>query len=291
VPVTRAGGGQVKSTTSDLDPTRAGAAAILRDLLSQWGIGDLYADAMRLIKQGLDENAVLIQLQDTDAYKRRFAGNELRRKAGLAVLSPAEYVSVETSLKDVMRQYGLPAGFYDSPDDLTKFIGSDVSPQELSQRAAAAQKIWLSGNNDLKSQWRDYYGLSDGDGIASLLDPKVALPIIDQKLTAAQIGAAARRQGLDVDRTRAEYFQSHGVDEASALKGYSDIAASQAITEDIARRFGETFSQADAEDDTLLGLASAQRKRKDLYGKESALFSGRSGADQSALSKSTAGSY
>lgn len=272
-------------------PTQQSASAVLRNMLTQWGIAELYKDALSLMKQGLDQNAIVIQLQNTDAYKKRFAGNELRRKAGLAVLSPAEYVSNETAYKDVLRQNGLPSGFYDSNDDLTKFIANDVSPQELQSRAEIAQRMWLSGNEDYKSVWHDYYGLSDGDAIASLLDPKQALPIIQAKQTATQIGAAAQRQGLDVDKSRAEYFAAHGVDEQAALKGYTDVAAELPDTANIAKRFGETFDQTDAENADILGLASAQRKKKDLFSSESGLFAGRSGATQAALSKSTAGSY
>jgi hypothetical protein len=246
---------------------------------------------MKLIKQGLDDNAVLVQLQDTAAYKKRFAGNELRRKAGLTVLTPAEYVSTETAYKDVLRQNGLPKGFYDTADDLTNFIAGDVSPQELQTRAEAAQRIWLSGNEDYKSVWKDYYGLSDGDAIASMLDPKTALPLIQQKVTSTQIGAAANRQGLDVDKSRAEFFAAHGVDEQAALKGYGDVAAELPDTANIAARFGQTFGQTDAENADILGLASAQRKKKDLFNSEAALFNGQSGAQQSSLSKSTAGQY
>lgn len=272
-------------------PTQQSASALLRDMLTQWGIGELYKDAFSLIKQGLDENAVLIQLQNTDAYKKRFAGNELRRKAGLSVLSPAEYVATETSYKDVLRQNGLPAGFYDKSDDLTKFIANDVSPQELSQRAETAQRMWLSGNEDYKSVWRDYYGLSDGDAIASILDPKTALPIIQQKMTATQIGAAAQRQGLDVDKARSEFLTAQGIDEAAAQKGYAAVGAELSDTSNIAQRFGQSFTQTDAENADLLGLASAQRKKKDLFNSEASLFAQSSGSQSSSLSKSTAGSY
>lgn len=267
------------------------ASEILRDLLNQWGIGALYADAMRLIKQGLNENAVLVQLQDTDTYRRRFKGNELRRQKGLQVLSPAEYVATETQYKTVMRQYGLPTGFYDSADDLTRLLGADVSPAELATRAQAAQKAWLGGNRDYRRAWKDMYGLTDGDGIAALLDPNIAMPIIEQRQSAVAINAAAFRQGLNVNRQRAEGLAAQGVDEQQALQGYSQIGETFGTDQVIAQRFGTTFSQAEEENDRLLGMASAQRKRKDLYGKEGALFEGASGSTKESLSKSTAGSY
>ena len=256
-----------------------------------WGISDLYNDALGLIKQGLDENAILVQLEQTASFKKRFAANEDRRAKGLAVLSPAEYIATETQYKSVLRMYGMPAGFYDSNDDVRGFLANDVSPAELSSRAQAAQKIWLSGNQDYKNVWRSYYGLSDGDAIAALLDPKMALPIVEQKLTATQIGAAAARQGLSVSRQRAELFAASGVDEQAAQTGYVQVAGELEADRTIADRFGSTFGQQDAENADLLGLASAQRKRKELYGQEAGLFGERSGTSQASFARPAAGSY
>lgn len=272
-------------------PSETNAAAILKAMLEQWGIGDLYADALKLIKQGLDDSAVLLQLQESDTYKRRFSANEDRKKKGLSVLSPAEYVANENQYKQVLRMYGLPAGFYDSNDDVRSFLANDVSPSELASRAQAAQKVWVTGNQDLRSTWRDYYGLSDGDAIAALLDPATAMPIVEQRLTATQIGAAARRQALDVSRQRAEELSGLGVDEETALSGYGQIGESLDTDQSIAARFGQEFTLSEEEDDRLLGLASAKRKRRDLYGQEAALFNERTGSDQRSLSRTTAGGY
>lgn len=274
-----------------VDPLTAGAAAIIKQYLDAWGISDLYADALALIKQGLDNDAILVQLENTESFKRRFAANEDRKKKGLKVLSPAEYIANETQYKSVLRMYGMPAGFYDSNDDVRGFLANDVSPAELSSRAQAAQKIWLSGNEDYKNVWRSYYGLSDGDAIAALLDPKMALPIVEQKLAVTQIGAAAARQGLTVDRSRAELFAASGVDEQAALAGYGQIAASASTDATIAERFGQSFGQADEENDRLLSLASAQRKRRELYGQEAGLFGEQSGTGQAAFTRPAAGSY
>jgi hypothetical protein len=277
--------------TKPLDPTQAGAAAIIKSYLDAWGISDLYKDALALIKQGLNDDAILVQLESTDTYKKRFSANEDRKKKGLSVLSPAEYIAAENSYKQVLRSYGLPAGFYDSNDDVKQFLANDVSPSELSARAQNAQKIWLTGNPDYRSVWKDFYGLSDGDAIAAMLDPNTALPLIDQKVTATQIGAAARRQGIAVNADRAGQLGGLGVDEQTALKGYGAIAANQATDQSIAQRFGDQFDITDEENDQLLGLASAQRKRRRLYGAETGLFSEQAGSDKGAFSRPTAGRY
>src|ERR1700749_1854637 len=99
------------------NPQQASALAWFKQQLTQWGIATLVPDAQKLIMQGLDNDAVTLQLQETDAYKKRFAANALRIKAGLTVLSPAEYVATETAYAQVLRQFGLPKGFYDSRDD------------------------------------------------------------------------------------------------------------------------------------------------------------------------------
>lgn len=277
--------------TAPLNPTQTGAAAIIKQYLDAWGIGDLYKDALALIKQGLDDAAILVQLEASDSYKRRFSANEDRKKKGLSVLTPAEYIANEDQYKQVLRMYGLPQGFYDGNDDVKNFLANDVSPSELASRAQAAQKVWLTGNEDYRSTWKDFYGLSDGDAIAAMLDPKTAMPLIEQQVTATQIGAAAKRQGLGVDRQRAEQFAQGGVDEQAALAGYGKIAETGAVDQSIASRFGTDFGQTDEEDLNLLGLASAKRKRQRLYGAEAGLFDERGGSASGAFSRPTAGGY
>lgn len=273
------------------DPTKVGAAQVIREQLRQWGIEELFTDVLALIRQGLSEDAIIIQLQDSDAYKKRFAANEIRRQKGLAVLNPAEYVATETQYRSVLRSYGLPEGFYDSNTDLNGFLGNDVSPAELAQRAQTAQQIWLTGNQEYKSVWKDFYGLSDGDAIASILDPKVALPMIEQKRVATQIAAAAKRNSLDVERQRAEYFTTLGLGEPDAIKAYGEIGEAASVDSAIANRFGTTFNQEDEENARLLGLASAKRKQRTLYNKEAALFAGGSGVDKATFARPQSGSY
>lgn len=276
---------------ASLDPAQMGASAFIKAMLQEWGVPELYNDALRLIREGLDADAITLQLEETQAFKTRFSANEDRRKRGLPALSPAEYIATERQYRQVLRQYGLPAGFYDSNDDVKKFLSADVSPAELASRAQSAQTIWLSGNEDYRNVWRDFYGLSDGDAIAAMLDPKTAMPLVEQRVAATQIGAAARRQGLDVNADRAQQLGAMGVDEQAALTGYSQIAATAETDKGIASRFGDTFTQSDEEDDRLLGLASAARKRKQLYGKEAALFTQRGGSAEGSFSRQAAGQY
>ena len=63
-------------------------------------------------------------IKDTEAYKQRFAGNEQLRKQGKPTYSLTQYLQLERDYKTAMQGSGLPAGFYDGPDDFANFIGN-----------------------------------------------------------------------------------------------------------------------------------------------------------------------
>src|SRR5690242_14780275 len=88
--------------------------AIISKYLTEWGLSSLTSLVNSLGKSGATQDSIALQIQNSDEYKTRFAGNEARVKAGLSVLSPAEYIALEGQYKQVLRSYGMPAGFYDS---------------------------------------------------------------------------------------------------------------------------------------------------------------------------------
>lgn len=272
-------------------PTQQSAFDIINDQLHQWGLGQLAGTAANLIKQGLDANAVTIELQNSPAYQQRFSANADRIKKGLPALTPAQYVATEQSYKQVLSQYGLPPGFYDSPNDLHDFIAKDVSPQELQTRATAAQQTWLSNDSATKTAWRQMYGLSDGAAIAAILDPDTALPIVQRQANAAQMGGEALRQGLTVDKQRFENWSDQGISAAQAQKGIDQTALEAPAMARFAQRFGESYSQGTALDANVANNAAAAQKRQGLINNETALFSSRTAADTAALGRNQSGQW
>jgi hypothetical protein len=273
--------------TSPLDPNIRGASAIIKAQLEAWGIGTLYNDAVKILKQGLNADAVIAQLQDTAAYKQRFWYNEDRRKAGLPVLSPAEAVATENQMRSILRQYGLPAGFYDTPQDVGKFIAGNLSAVELAERAEAARDKWYEAPAETRAAWTQYYGATEGDAIASILNPDKALPLIQRRLNAATLGGAAARQGLTVGAERAEQLAQLGVTGAQAQAGFGNVAAALETDSAIAERFGTTFTQGEEEDAYLLQNAEALRKKQTLGAAEESLFAGRGATNTAGLSGGT----
>lgn len=277
--------------TSPLSPDQQTASSIISAQLQSWGLSSLAGKVSDLIRQGLNNDAITLQLQNTNEYKQRFAGNDARIKKGLAALSPAEYIATENSYRQVLQQYGLPATFYDSQDDFRQFLENDVSPDEVKTRAATAQQVWLGTDEATKQTWRDFYGLSDGAAIASILDEKTALPIVQRMAATAQAGGMATRNGLQADKGRLESYVDQGITTNQLAQGFSEIGQTRDTDNAIASRFGQSFSQADAEAARIQNSAPALRRQQQLYGSEQALFDARAGADQNSLNRRTSGSY
>lgn len=274
-----------------LDPATQGAFDLIVTQLRMWGIDQLADTAKTLIQQGLDSNSVLLQLQDSEPYKQRFVGNEQRKKNGLGVLSPADYISTEAAYRSALLSYGLPSGFYDSPQDFAKLIGDNVSAAEVAQRASIAQSVWLSQDQETKDTWRKWYGLSDGEAIASILDPDKAMPIVTRSANAAKFGGEAKRLGLTPDQQRYELYSDLGLTADSVTKGLQEVAVQQDQLSKIGDRFGTKFDQALAEKADIMNDGSANKIKQSLIGNETALFAGRTGADSAALTRQSGGQF
>ena len=204
---------------------RLDSIAFLQDLFNQYGLGSLAQTIVDLKQQGLSDTVVSIKLRETPEYKQRFIGNETRKKAGLQPLTPAEYISAEAAYKKVMRDSQLPAGFYDQPDDFAKFLGNDVSPAELQERVNIANLSIQNADPYYTDSLRRLYGLQTGDMLAYALDPERALPFITRQQKAAQFGAEAARQGIQVTTPMAETYTGQlGVSQEQARQGFETVA-------------------------------------------------------------------
>lgn len=280
------------TSPTDLTPDQQSASAIIQQQLDQWGLSTLSDQLHSLIKDGLGSDAITLKLQDTSEYKTRFAANADRVKNGLPILTPAQYISAESSYRQVLQSYGLPSQFYDSHDDFNNWLAQDVSPDEVKQRAQDAQSVWLSTDPAVKDQWTRLYGLSDGAAIASILDPTTALPVVQRMTQAAQIAGAASRNGLsDLSQQNAESWADRGVTDAQAQKAFGQVGASAQADAAMAQRFGMNYTQTDAEKAALFGDAQALKTQQQMYDAEKGLFSSTAAASQDSQGSRQTGAF
>ena len=271
---------------------RESIISIMSDRLTRYNLTGLIPTIKRLAQEGATESTITLALQETEDYKRRFKANEDRIKKGLQVLTPAEYLNLEDGYRQILRSYGLNQ--FDTDDYVNQFIANDVSAAELSNRVVTAVQRVRNADPAIAATLRDYYGIGDTDLVAYVLDPNQQFPKIQTQVSAAEIGAAARLQGLQPGVAVSEQLARQGVTQAEAQRGYATIADILPTATKLSDIYGTTlpgYGLAEAEQEVFNTLASAQRKRKDLIGREIAEFGGAAGLSRSALGRQTGGQY
>jgi hypothetical protein len=279
-----------------LQTQRTDWSEYLSQVFNSYGLSALAPKIKEFVQQGFTPDTVTLKLQETPEYKQRFIGNENRRKAGLPVLTPGEYLSVESSYKKILKDAQLPSGFYDQPDDFGKFIGADIAPTELQERVNIANQSLQNADKFYTDSLRTYYGLNSGDMLAYALDPERALPVITRQQKAAQFGAEAARQGIQVAAPMAERFTGQlGVTQQEARQGFEQVA--QILPE--AQRLGAITPGAQPvglEETTTAvfgGESSADYKQRirRLAEIEQSRFAGQAGVSRTSLAQGTQGQF
>lgn len=257
------------------------AAAALTNLFNQYGLGTLAPAIIDYIKQGYSPDTITILLQETPAYKQRFKANDVRRAKGLPELSPAEYLATEQAYRQTLSKWGLPSGFYDSPEDFQKFLENDLSPVEIDQRAQDASDFMNSASADQMAYYRQYY--TQGDLVAFALDPERAAPLVGKAFKASQIGGLAQQQGIGIGRDTAESLANAGVTENEAQQGFAQIAQNEPTLQKLGSIYNDGISQQELISAVFQEDATANKKIKKLASQERATFGGSSGVGPSSL--------
>jgi hypothetical protein len=276
---------------------------LLYSEFDRYGLGALVEPLKKFITDGLSPAEFTLRLRQTDAYKKRFAANEQRIKSGLRALSEAEYIGLEDQYQNVMRNYGLPASYYQRGDmgvqpGFEKFLAGDVSAAELEDRIITAQNRVINAAPEVSKALREFYpDITNGDILAYALDPQQALSNIKRKVGAAEIGAGAMQAGLATGLSRAEELQKFGVTGEQARAGYQTIAellpSATKLSSIYAKQGLGEYGQTAAEQEVfgISGAADAATRRRKLAQLETAAFSGQAGAAGGALGRERAGQF
>jgi hypothetical protein len=277
----------------------------LKNLFTQYGLGSLSGTITQLMEKGLTPAEATTALKYdkginpstgkpwNDAYTKRFAGNAARVAKGLNAYDEATYRNIEDSYEETLKRYGLGnmISMNREANQATwaSYMANDLAAPEFADRIKEVSTGVLNMDAATKSQWKTYYpSLTDNDIVAYFLDPKQTLPILEEKVKAAQIGAVAGTAGYGITKERAQEFAQFGVTREGALTGYQEVAGAVPTGKKLGGIYGEEkieYGQTQAEDEFIKNDAQAKLKRNRLASKERAMFSGSSGVDSGSLSK------
>jgi hypothetical protein len=259
---------------------------LIKNTLDSWGLRELNVDIRRFLEQGWSEDRVFIELQETDAWKKRFAGNEMRKKNGLAVLSPAEYLAVEASYRQIMESAGLPKGFYDKPDDFAKWIGSNVAPTEVKNRVDAAVNFVSQAPKEAFEIMRRQ-GFTDGELYAFALDQKRTERLVVERFRSAELRGRFESAGQAINRGTADRIAAVAGENAVNRDAVQAGARLADQGSRLASIYGERYDANMAARDVFLQDVQAGNTRRRLASQERGQFSGSGGIGEQSLNRRT----
>ena len=289
-----------------------GARDSVMKMFENTGLGQAYIqslmdtiDAVYADNIAPTDSQVLNSIYNSQAYKTRFAANESIKKRmvdgkgrpGDRLLTPYEYIQTEKAYEEILREAGLPTGFYDQQEDFTNFIAMGVSTAELTDRVNIARNALNNADEGIKTALKDFYGLSNADLTAYLLDKDRAVNLIDSRFkytteeakkmyTSAEIGGAALRAGQMSDKGFSEEIYAAGK-AGQAESAFQTAATQQRDYKRLLGLYGETSGEQDLarEELALAGGTDVTIKKKKLASQERAKFQQKSAIDTASLGR------
>lgn len=287
------------------------AFAEMTDILKQWGLESLADTYGRLMVQGFSAAEALNKLKYDKtvdpvtgkpwnaAYTVRFAGNAARVAKGMNAYDEGTYLEIENAYDETLRKYGLNNLI--SPDKAVaqakyaEYMGNGIAPTEFAERIQTVADRVINMDPSIKAQFQAYYpSLTNTDIVSYFLDPKETLPVLKNKVTAAEIGAVAGAAKYGIDEARAMDLAKFGVSRERALAGYQDVAEAVPTGTKLSGIYNEEgikYGQAVAEDEYLKQDAQAKLKRNRLASKERAMFAGQSGVNENSLQRGKSSAF
>jgi len=218
--------------------------SLIQSWLAKYGLGSLAGNIDEIMARGIEsESAVLFELRQTEAYKKRFAANAKRVAAGLAELTPATYVEMENLYRQIMKSNGMDR-YFNRPDIIESLLSGDVSGQELQSRINEGYRRVQEADVATKTQMRELYGVEDADLAAYFLNPTETMPALTRRAEAAKLAARAKEQGgMQLTAAGAEELAARGISEAAAFETFGTMAQKRGIYETMTGEESTALSQ------------------------------------------------
>jgi hypothetical protein len=214
-------------------------------------------------------------VRSTATWRNRFGAvtNE-RRKKGFAYMNESQIMAQESAYRETLQRFGLPKGFYDSPEDFQNWIANDVSVAEIGDRAQLAAEAVDGVDAGTRQALQTYYGVGSGDLTAYFLDRSRSVKLMEKQLQAATLGSELGAAGVTGSRGFLEDLAGKDVSRQEVRRA----ADRTGVTMDDWKRLAELGDTRITQQSLLeseLGMdAETKKKQRKLASQERGRFSG-----------------
>jgi hypothetical protein len=284
---------------------RQSAFEVMRERFTSLGLAPLASELEKIFKGEArtragspipiptSETGFYLALVETEEYYKRFGKvNEMRIKSGYTALDERTILAMEDEYQKTMKAYGMPAGFYDTPEDFQTFLSNDLSELELADRLQAARQFTSVINPQIKDQLKSLYNIDDSMLSAYVADPEKGQQVLNNLAGRSLTGAAAILQGLTAEiASVAEGFGAGELrfQEQQQRFGQAGTIADRGRFLSQIERAEQEFGEKEAVEITFGGLEQSVRAAEKLASRERARFSGSAGTTVSSFTRPTAG--
>lgn len=200
----------------------------------------------------------LQEVRESDAYANVFVGN--RRDDGTVRMDEQEWFAYKRGWTRTLAGFGLNPDEFLARDRLRESVEGEVSIQELSQRLQITQDGILDNIDQVRQFYAGNYGLDvSAEAILGMaIDPDIQRDVLEQRITAAQIGGEATTKGYLRSVDRAEALARMGVTQTQARELYGNAAQRLPGLSATTQRFNLGGTSIGQFEDAALGQDASQ---------------------------------
>ena len=276
-------GRSVTAPTADQNNALAYIISLIKEWFTDPGdVEELTKWAWDQIVRSASPDEVALAIKQTEPYRREYGQVvDKRREAGLTPLSALQIKEYRNQAASLMRQAGLPQGFYDTRDDFDQYLIRDVSIAELGTRINDGYVRYLQEPEEARAEFERLYGA--GAGAAYFMDPDRALPMLERQLAAASISGAAKRSGFGpLFQDEAEDAAALGLSGSEAAGRFGALVENRELFTALPGQAEDTIGRGEQIDAAIRGNAAAQRRIEMRRQRRKAMFEGGGGAASTA---------
>lgn len=218
------------------------------------------------------------------AINTKYPEIKVRRDMG-SPINIGDAIDYRDTVTQLMREYGIPPGFYDDPNDFVSMHQNHISPLELQHRIVQGYNAAMQADPGVREQLATLYGVDTGQLAAYYLDPTRSQDILQKQLAASQTGAGARMGGYQLSSAEAERAAGMGITESQAAERFGTLTNSAQLFTGLAGQEGtEPVIGREMQVNAALGEQSAQeqldrraRARRAVFGAGGGFAAGQQG--------------